>query len=224
MITVIDAIKSRRSIRKYKPDPVPDDIILQLLDCARLAPSAHNSQPWRFIVLKDAGIKRKLKEYAYELHFVESAPCIIACCADLSVYTRRTTRRRFKELQIDGALGDIGDTGYVAEPLPDDSSVDDLRRYYLGSCRFNSAISTEHIALAALAFGLGTCWIHMFDPKKVHQLLNLPDTVIVVSLLALGYPAQGPLPRPRVPLEDLILTPITEACSLGAEDDVDLKG
>ena len=52
MVAVIDAIKNRRSIRQYKPDPAPDDIISQLLDCARLAPSASNRQPWRFVVLK----------------------------------------------------------------------------------------------------------------------------------------------------------------------------
>ena len=58
--------------------------------------------------------------------------------------------------------------------------------------------------LAALASGLGTCWIHLFDPEKLHQLLRLPDTVAVVTLLALGYPAENPPPRPRLPLESII--------------------
>jgi len=190
MVAVIDAIKNRRSIREYRPDPVPDDIISQLLDCARLAPSASNRQPWRFVVLKDPSIKRKLRGCAYGQHFVESAPCMIVCCVDLTVYA------------------------------PSYDGGDEKLSGYLGECRFNSAIGTEHIVLAALAFGLGTCWIHLFDPEKVHRLLGLPNTVAVVTLLALGYPAENPPPRPRVPLESIILTPIREAWSLEVDGEV----
>jgi len=213
MVTVIEAIKSRRSIREYRPDPVPDDIISELLECARLAPSAHNSQPWRFIILKNVTIKKKLRQHAYGLRFVESAPCIIVCCVDLTAYAPGTTIQRLKELRISGVLDDVGDTSYVPLPLRDDTSDNELY-VYLDQCKFNSAIATEHIVLGALAFGLGTCWIHMFEPEKVHQLLNLPDTVAVVSLLALGYPAQDPPPRPRIPLKRIVLTPIPEAWSL----------
>ncbi len=190
MLTVIEAIKNRRSIRQYRPDPVPDDVVLQLLDCARLAPSASNRQPWRFVVLKDPDIKRELKRCAYGQHFVESAPCMIVCCVDLTVYA----------------------------PGPEDGSDNELYAY-LGECRFNSAIGTEHIVLAATAFGLGTCWVHLFDPEKVHQLLKLPDTIAVVTLLAVGYPAENPPPRPRVPLKSIVLTPIPEACSLEVREE-----
>lgn len=214
MVTVIEAIKNRRSIRKYKPDPVPDDIILQLLDCARLAPSAHNWQPRRFIVIKDAGIKKKLREYAYGLHFVESAPCIIACCADLNAFGARVSRRRMKELLVAGALDDIGEVSPTSLDWLQGAGGDEDLYKYRGQAAFDSAIATEHIVLAALAFGLGTCWMHMFEPEKVHSLLNLSETTIVVSLLALGYPAQEPPPRPRIPLEEIILTSIPEACSL----------
>lgn len=213
MVTVIDAIKNRRSIRKYKPDPVPDEVILELLEYARLAPSAHNSQPWRFVVLKDEAIRKKLRPYAYGLQFVESVPCVIVCCVDLGVHSMKTTRRRLKELLVAGVLDDVGEVNY--DPLASVAEGDDAHLWrFLESCRFNSAIATEHIVLAALAFGLGTCWIHMFRPGEVHKLLKLPDNIAVVSLLALGYPDQSPPPRPRLPLPDIILTPIPEACSL----------
>lgn len=185
MLAVLDAIKNRRSIREYKPDPVPDDVIVQLLDCARLAPSASNRQPWRFVVLKDLSIKKELSRCAYGQHFVESAPCMIVCCVDLTAYA----------------------------PNGDGASTSELYGY-LGECRFNSAIGTEHIVLAAVAFGLGTCWVHLFDSQKVHELLRLPDMTAVVTLLALGYPAESPPLRPRLPLKSIILTPIPEACSL----------
>jgi len=215
MVTVIEAIRNRRSIRKYKPDPVPDEIIVELLECARLAPSAHNSQPWRFVVLKDDGIRKELRQYTYGLHFVESAPCIIVCCVDLGVHSIKTTRRRLKELLVAGVLDDVGEVSY--DPLAQVAEVDDIQLLkFLEKCRFDSAIATEHMVLAALAFGLGTCWIHMFEPEKVHELLKLPGNIAVVSLLALGYPDQGPPARPRLALESIILTPIPEACSLKA--------
>jgi nitroreductase len=217
MLTVIEAIKNRRSIRKYKPEQVPDEVILELLECARLAPSAHNSQPWRFVVLKDEEVKKGLRKYAYGLQFVESAPCIIACCVDLGVHTVKTTRRRLKELLVAGVLDDVGQVTY--DPLANISNGSSAQSSrFLERSRFNRAIATEHIVLAALAFGLGTCWIHMFEPEKVHELLKLPDNIAVASLLTLGYPDQDPPPRPRLPLENLILAPIPEASSFGIQD------
>ena len=210
MMTVIEAIKRRRSIRKYKPDPVSDAIILQLLECARLAPSASNSQPWRFVVIKDSVIKKKLVECACNLRFIEFAPCIIVCCVDLSVRTRKDARRRVKELIIDGTYADIGNTSYI---IPEILDPDIAPGQLLSECEFDSAIATEHIVLAATALGLGTCWIGMLENDKVHQLLNLPEEIRVVRLLALGYPAQSPPPRPRIPLESIILSPIPEACT-----------
>ncbi len=209
MMTLMEAIRARRSIRKFKPDDVPENIILQLLEYARLAPSSYNSQPWRFIVLKDRHIKVKLRECAYGLHFIESAPCIIVCCVDLNTHRRGAVRRCFGELMSIGVLDDIGETSYIApELLGDDSNSNQ----YLGECEFDSAIATEHIALGAVALGLGTCWVHMFQRDKVHELLNLPQTTAVVSLMALGYPDQSPPPRPRLPLKDIVLSPVPEAC------------
>jgi nitroreductase len=217
MLTVIEAIENRRSIRKYKTDQVPDEVILELLKSARLAPSAHNSQPWRFVVLKDYGVKKEIRKYAYGLQFVESAPCIIVCCVDLGVHTVKATRRRLKELQVAGVLDDVGQVTY--DPLTNIADGDSVQPWrFLESCRFNSAIATTHIVLAALAFGLSTCWIHMFEPEKVHELLKLPDNIAVVSILTLGYPDQDPPPRPRLPLESLILTPITQALALGIQN------
>jgi nitroreductase len=206
MVTVLEAIKNRRSIRKYKLAPVPDEVILELLECARLAPSAHNWQPRRFMVIKDEGIKKKLKDCAYGLQFLESAPCVIVCCADLMAFGARASRRRMKELLVSGALDDVGSVDSVPDYLQGTDDYAELRRYR-GQAAFDSAIATEHIVLAALAFGLGTCWIHMFQPEKVHKLLKLPDNITVVSLLALGYPDQDPQPRPRLPLADIVLTP-----------------
>jgi nitroreductase len=149
-------------------------------------------------------------EYACNLRFIEFAPCIIVCCVDLGVRTKHNAQRRIKELIINGAYADIGDTSYIVpEILEPDINPEQL----LNECELDCAVATEHIVLAAMALGLGTCWIGMIDNDKVHQLLNLPEEVRVAKLLALGYPAQSPPPRPRTPLEGIILSPIPEACT-----------
>jgi len=72
--------KTRRSVRSYKPDPIPDDTLRRVLDCARLAPSACNVQPWHFIVARDAAKRRQLAEAAAGQSFVGEAPVVIVCC------------------------------------------------------------------------------------------------------------------------------------------------
>ncbi|MEK6558666.1 MAG: nitroreductase family protein, partial [Planctomycetota bacterium] len=101
-MNVKDAISKRRSIRRFKPDPVPDELILQLLESARLAPSGSNTQPWRFIVVKDAETRQKLQSASYNQRHVGQAPIIIACCADIKAFGEFP--ERVEELIAAGAL------------------------------------------------------------------------------------------------------------------------
>jgi len=80
-MNVFDAIKTRRSVRKYKPEPVPDEHLKQILDAARLAPSAGNRQPWRFVVVRDPKLRRKLGVIARNQTWVGDAGVIIAALA-----------------------------------------------------------------------------------------------------------------------------------------------
>lgn len=83
-------IKGRRSIREYKPDPIPDDVLKRVLNAARLAPSAKNIQPWRFIVVKDKGLRQKLVEPCHYQEFIAQAPVIICGVAlEREAYARR---------------------------------------------------------------------------------------------------------------------------------------
>lgn len=77
---VYEAIRRRQSIRRYKPDPVPDDVLNRMLDAMRLAPSAGNQQPWRFIVVKDPAIRQQLAEATVRQQFIAHAPIIIVAC------------------------------------------------------------------------------------------------------------------------------------------------
>jgi nitroreductase len=203
MMELLKAIQSRRSIRKFKSNEVPDHIIKELLDAARLAPSGSNLQATRFVVIKSPVERMKLKECTL-LPFVAHAPVIIACCIDKE--GMGNTQVRYRELMEAQA--------FVGTPLADDptlmeaaakrrSSMDQATiKAYLS---LNAAIAIEHIVLRAVDLGLGSCWIMMFDSAKTKSMLELGDRYEVIALLPIGYPDQSPAARPRLPLEELIL-------------------
>ena len=79
---IFEVMKSRRSIRAYKRDEIPEEMVKILIDSARRAPSAGNVQPWEFVVVRDRRIKRKLARAALNQTFIEEAPVVIVVCAD----------------------------------------------------------------------------------------------------------------------------------------------
>jgi nitroreductase len=79
-MSVLDIIRKRRSVRKYKGDPVPEDVLARVLEAARLAPSAKNFQPWKFIVVRDRAMKRKLAKASFEQYFMSDAGIVVAAC------------------------------------------------------------------------------------------------------------------------------------------------
>ena len=81
-LEVFEAIKGRRSIRKYTQEPVPEDLVLKILDAGRWAPSASNRQPWSFIVLRDKEVRRKVAEATTYGKFLSNAPLGIAVVID----------------------------------------------------------------------------------------------------------------------------------------------
>ena len=85
---VFDAIRTRRSIRKYKPEPIPDEKLTSILEAARLAPSAGNRQPWRFVVVQNKGLKKALAEAANNQTFLNDASAIIVAIGDPEVSAR----------------------------------------------------------------------------------------------------------------------------------------
>ena len=196
---VFEAIEKRRSIRKYRDEPVPEELIDRLLEAARLAPSSSNTQSWKFKVITDPETRRKLKDLALGQKFVEEAPAVIACCIDLNAFGERA--KEALKLVTSGAVRPS--LGMILRSVRSSKDKDPERVVVNGV--INVSIATEHIALAATELGLGTCWIRAFDPHGTEELLGLPEGVSVLCLLTVGYPAQDPPPRPRVPLEDILI-------------------
>ena len=197
---LLDAMNARRSIRKFKSEPIPEEFITQLIEAARLAPSGSNIQPTRIVVIKSAAVRAQLSE-ASPLPFVSQAPVVIACCVDLESIGGMATRAR--ELKEAGAFADTPleklDPESYAKRKPMDQATAEA---YL---RLNAAIAIDHITLRAVDLGLGTCWIMMFDQEKVKQILGLGENYNVVALIPVGYPDQNPNARPRIELNQILL-------------------
>jgi nitroreductase len=201
LLSTQEAIRQRRSIRKFKPDPVPDECITELLECARLAPSGCNAQPWRFKVIRDPGERILLAHAAHNQMFIAEAPVVIVCCADVRGY-------------LDGSVSGIQDLGKIG--AVEDNVVKVLVKN-IGEMRTTSveqlgariaanvAIAVEHMALRALDFGLGTCWIRFLDVERIQKMFGWDENLFVVALLPVGYPAEAPAPRKRLPMEALLI-------------------
>ena len=201
---LLEAIQSRRSIRKFKPDPIPEDYINELIEAGRLAPSGTNLQPARYVVIKSDEAKAKLKECT-SLPFVAAAPVIIACCVDTQSVV--ATRDRVTQLREAGAfagtpLDKEDETSYSKKRKNMDASA--IKSYL----NLNVAIAIDHITLRAVDLGLGSCWVMMFDKEKVSSLLGLDERYEVVALLPIGYPDQSPSPRPRLDISEILLKEI----------------
>ena len=196
---LIETITTRRSIRRFKEDPVSDDMIHELLEAARLAPSGSNIQPWRFIILKSPESREKLRAVT-PYHFIVRAPVVFVCCADITAF--KTRPERITELRQSGAFNHVEmnnpeDGRYGPRP----AEPGDLKARLVQ----NVAIAVEHIVLRAVDLGLGTCWIGRFNEEKVKEVLDLDENIYVFKLLPVGYPDGIPGPRPRLPLEKLVL-------------------
>ncbi len=169
----IDIVKQRRSVRRYRPDPVPREMIEKCLETARYAPTACDTQSWRFIVtegaLKDRIAKECLGELPVPNRWAAEAPVIIVMASASDLMTHRIGAK------IKGTDYELIDAG----------------------------IAGEHLVLQAAELGLGTCWLGWFKKRKIRKLLNLPSGWDITALITLGFPEGETGEKKRKPLEDI---------------------
>jgi len=191
---IIESIKKRRSIRKYSSRKVAANILRQVLEAARWAPSAHNAQPWRFIVLTDASLKRKLSKAMADVWIADLIK------DDIPSETRESMSKASAE-QFTRAPVLIVACLTMKEMIKyeDESrqkSERDLAVQSLGA-------AVQNMLLAAHADGLGACWFcaPIFCKEFVRKILKIPDDVEPQALITLGYPSEKPRAPSRKPLE-----------------------
>jgi nitroreductase len=156
-------VAGRRSIRRYRERPVDREKIKICLEAARLAPSADNVQPWRFLILDDPELKQRFAQEVFsgiysKSRFAAKAPVLVLLLARLDIVANRIGR------QIQG-----------------------IHFYFI-----DVGIAGEHFVLQAEELGLGTCWIGWFNTRKARKIAGIPRSYKIVSLLSLGYPERKP--------------------------------
>jgi nitroreductase len=172
-----EIIERRRSIRSFDSKPVKTTDLIAIVEAARLAPSACNSQTWRFIAVTDRQLIHQICHEAMRPiipnRWLEKAPLVIAGCSELDWVANRFGR-------------------YV-------TGIE----YY----QIDLGIAMEHMVLKATQLGLGTCWIGWFSEEDVKRILEIPKRIKVSALLAVGYPKQKPVKKPvRKPMSKILFS------------------
>jgi nitroreductase len=191
-----EAVHGRRSIRRFRPDPVPDEALTRMLEAARAAPSATNCQPWRFLVVRDEATRAALAEAAHEQRAVREAPVLVLVFGDRGRYRKRL--RRGKELVETGAVDaetlERVNRVYRSRPEPEGGAERVIE--------LNGAVAVAHLLLAARAEGLGAVWIGLFDREAAAARTGAPAGCVPVALVPVGVPDEAPAARPRYPLRE----------------------
>jgi len=175
---VFETIKERFSVRSYLDKQIEEEKLNLILEAARLAPSASNSQPWHFYVVKDQAKRKALSQkmplglHVVMNNFIAEAPVVIVASA-----------------------GPISVLQKIA------SFIINKKWYFL-----DLGIALEHMVLTAWELGIGSCWIGWFDEKKIKKVLQIPNDQEVVALLTLGYPNEErpPFPKHRKLREEIV--------------------
>lgn len=190
---VLDAITGRRSLRRYRLEPVPPELINRLLTAAVWAPSAHNRQPWRFAVIETPDAKERLaramgERLRRDLTADGVDEAIIAADVGRS-YDRLTSAPVLVMVCLSMVEMDV---------------YTDARRnqHELTMAAQSTAMAGQNLLLAAHEAGLGACWLcaPLFCPEVVREALDLPEDWQPQGVITLGYPAQN-REKTRKPLE-----------------------
>jgi nitroreductase len=174
---VIEVIKKRRSVRAYEQKPIPREILNAIIEAGNEAPSAMNSQPWRFVVVEDQDAKRKLLGAA-----LPQAKKITETVKDVDPERYEAIKKRYAELP---------DPVYYSAPAI--VFVIGSGRYAAHSC----PLACENMMLAAFSLGLGSCWVGfgamVTEDPEVRKLLELKEDDSIFGPILLGYPKAEPV-------------------------------
>jgi nitroreductase len=198
-------IQDRRSIREFTDEPVSDQDLDMLLEAARQAPSGENAQPWRFIVVKNEAMRKKMGAIAgggsgrrFTAEFVT-----------------KKMQERFSNLQDEAkrqAAFQKLTSGQVSAFMADAAvNIVVCGKKDVWDMPYDTSAAIENILLMVTALGLGACWviapcIDIRDEERIKALLDIPEGYKAVSILSVGHPTRTHKPRPRLLVNQLVFT------------------
>jgi len=196
--SLLELVKKRRSTRKFKPEPIPDEYVDKIIEVARWAPSGANSQPWEFIIIKKPELKQKIIEYI----------------TDYNNLMRKLELLREPALQFKWTPPGYGDASVFILLCGDTRAKEayPLNKVLQpnGNSIFNSSLANTflYMTLAAAVLGLGAQWASVTATPYVQaftkDLLGIPKELEIYDMLVVGYPGAEPRVRPVKALDDIV--------------------
>jgi nitroreductase len=186
---ITSLLKQRVSVRKFQQRSVPENVIQEMLEAARLSPSGGNEQPWMFGVITDCAVIKQISKLAHGQKWIASAPLLVVLCT----------------VCVDDARGgrDIQKHRYPHFSWEISQMPQELY-WALNQEEHQTKIPGTHMVLAGLEHGLGSCWISRFNVKALGELLRLPCHCLPAEILAFGYPVFAQEPRSKKSLKELV--------------------
>ena len=177
---MIELMRSHRSIRKFKPDPIPDEMVEEIIGAAQWASSSHFGQIYSVITVKDQETKHELWRLCSEQKWIEECPLFLVFCADMN---------RAEE---------------ICKQYDQRVNLDYLETFL--TAVLDVGLLMQNVALAAESIGLGIVMIGGLRnyPREIVRLFNLPKGVFGVCGMCLGYPAKKSRQRPRLPIDEIL--------------------
>ena len=181
-----DSIERRRAARAFRPDDIPDVILEEIFRLGLRSPSGYNLQPWRFIVLRTAEGKAKLKACAFDQPQITQAPVVIICCGDRAASESKNIEAVIElGLEHDAITPEYADVmrqqiPAMFEQKPSFTSLETWTNRH-------TMLGVAHMMIVAESFGVDSCPMEGFVGAKVKEAFNIPATVDVCCLLCLGY-------------------------------------
>lgn len=186
---IVELLEKRVSVRQYRNEPVPEDVIQIILEAGRLSPSGGNEQPWIFGVITDNDLIREIAELAYQQRWIAQAPVLIVLCT-VGVSDEQGGRviQRMRYPEYEAAIDELDYDFYLA----------------LNQEEHQTKIAGSHMILAALECGVGSCWVSRFKVRRLASLLSLPRGVLPAEILVFGYPEVEGKPSARKSKAELV--------------------
>ncbi len=196
VLSAKEAALRRRSVRRFRPDPVPMSLLKEVLATAQAAPSAWNLQPWRLVAVLDPGLKKALRAAAFGQEAVETAPVVLVVYSDM-----KDALAHLEEV-IHPGLPPERRPAYMDSILKHFQAMpqEEVEAWGAGQ----SYIYLGYLLLLLKAYGLDSVPMLGFDPARVKALLGLPDHVRIPALVPLGYGAEEGFPHHRHALKRVL--------------------
>lgn len=191
-----EAINNRRSVRKFKDIPVPEEVIQEMLEAARLVPTPGNAQSNVIGIIKDQTLKIQLAEAAGGQMWIASAPAVFALCTDISWDLKDQPEDDF------GLI--VNHLRFGKEFVQYTNQCADRRTMNKLFANGGPCLPGEHIFLTAVAHGMSGCFIGYLDTEKASEILNLPKHLSCLFLLPVGYADEIPGQKDLKPIDEFL--------------------